>query len=135
MLKKVERRLVNKLISAGYESPYLDRLRRCVGAQATQDALEAEIAQEIAGALGRAGAKVDLLLLKLQLARDAHDEADGSERSRLADEYAALRQQALTARWELQVHREAVGMRGSHRSLDETYPIPPPLHGKSAASG
>lgn len=135
MLKKVERRLLERLISSGYESPYLDRLRHHVGPQASQEMLEAEIAQEIASALGRAGAKVDLLLLKLDLARKAFEEAEGSEKDQRAGEHEALRQQALTARWELQVHQEAAGFRRSHRRLEQVYPVPPPLKEKSTSSG
>jgi hypothetical protein len=46
--------LVRQLTDAGYESPYLDRLRARVDPAQAQDTLEQEIIREMASALGRA---------------------------------------------------------------------------------
>jgi hypothetical protein len=116
--------LVRTLADAGHQSPYLDRLRARVDPSRAQDDLETEIRAEIAAALGRAEDKVNAALLRLELAgRDLDTAADGDRRQRTAD-FNALREEALHARWELLVHREAVGFR-RNGMLDELYPIPP----------
>lgn len=117
--------LVRELRDAGIESPYLDRLRARHDVAAAQEELEKEIIHEMAQALGRAGEKVDVALLRLDLAGKALAAAtDPGERARLAAAFNALRDAALTARLELRIHREAVGIRRND-ALDREYPIPP----------
>lgn len=117
--------LVRELRDAGIESPYLDRLRARHDVAAAQEELEREIIHEMAQALGRAGEKVDVALLRLDLAGKALAAAtDPGERARLAAAFNALRDAALTARLELRIHREAVGIRRND-ALDREYPIPP----------
>ena len=117
--------LVRELRDAGIESPYLERLRARHDVAAAQEELEKEIIQEMAQALGRAGEKVDVALLRLDLAGRALASAtDADERARLATAFNALRDAALTARQELRIHREAVGIRRND-ALDREYPIPP----------
>lgn len=117
--------LVRELRDAGIESPYLERLRARHDVAAAQEALEKEIIQEMALALGRAGEKVDVALLRLELAGKALAAAiDADERARLTVAFNALRDAALTARHELRIHREAVGIRRND-VLDREYPIPP----------
>jgi hypothetical protein len=117
--------LVRELRDSGIESPYLDRLRARHDVAAAQEELEKEIIHEMAQALGRAGEKVDVALLRLDLAGKALAAAtDDGERARLADAFNALRDAALTARHELRIHREAVGIRRND-ALDREYPIPP----------
>jgi hypothetical protein len=78
----------------------------------------------IAAALGRAEDKVNAALLRLELAqRRLADALHGPERRRLVADFNALRDEALHARWELLVHREAVGFR-RNGILDELYPVP-----------
>jgi hypothetical protein len=116
--------LVRTLTDAGHESPYLDRLRARLDPARAQLDLETEIRAEIAAALGRAEDKVNVALLQLELAGRALDAAPpGPERRRLAAAFNALRDEALQARWELLVHREAVGFR-RNAILNELYPIP-----------
>jgi hypothetical protein len=118
--------LVLALQDQGYESPYLDRLRRRLDPEQAQATLEQEIVQEIAAALGRSAAKLDLALLRLELAgrdRDAVTD-DDTERAACAARFDALRTQALQARHELLIHREAVGIRRND-ILETLYPIPP----------
>jgi hypothetical protein len=117
--------LVRELRDSGIESPYLDRLRARHDVAAAQEELEKEIIHEMAQALGRAGEKVDVALLRLDLAGKALAAAtDDGERARLAAAFNALRDAALTARHELRIHREAVGIRRND-ALDREYPIPP----------
>ena len=116
--------LVLALQDQGYESPYLDRLRRRLDPEQEQATLEREIVQEIAAALGRTAAKLDLALLRLELAGKELDAVAGTERAACAARFDALRTQALQARHELLIHREAVGIRRND-ILETLYPIPP----------
>lgn len=118
------RSLVRSLSDAGYESPYLDRLRRRIDVTGSDTALETELVREMAAALGRAEDKVNAGLLRLELAgRALEDARTPAERTRCADEFESARMAALRARWELLVQREAVGIR-RNQVLEELYPIP-----------
>jgi len=120
------KRLVTGLKERGYESVYLDRLQQRLDVEAAHEVLEQEIVAEMAAALGRSAAKVDLALLHLELAaRDIDAAADDDERARLVARFNALRAEAMRARHELAIHREAVGFRRNH-DLDRLYPVPGP---------
>jgi len=120
------KRLVTGLKERGYESVYLDRLEQRLDVEAAHEVLEQEIVAEMAAALGRSAAKVDLALLHLELAaKDIDAAADDDERARLVARFNALRAEALRARHELAIHREAVGFRRNHE-LDRLYPVPGP---------
>ena len=126
--------LVRELRDSGFESPYLDRLRSRVDVETAQEQLEKEIVREMALALGRSGEKVDVALLRLELAaKDVAAAADG-ERAVLVERFNALRDDALKARHELRIHREAVGIR-RNEGLDAMYPIPPRLGVSAARDG
>jgi hypothetical protein len=114
------KRLVEELRDSGYESVYLDRLRGRLDVDGSQAVLEQEIVQEMAAALGRTAAKVDLALLRLEMA--ARDLAAGGDAAAVA-RFNALREEALRARLELVIHREAIGFRRTDE-IDRTYPIP-----------
>jgi hypothetical protein len=116
--------LVRQLTDAGYESPYLDRLRARVDPAQAQDTLEQEIIREMASALGRAEDKLNAALLRLELAGRALAAAvDCAERRDRALVFNAERTHALRARWELTIQREAVGIRRNDM-LERLYPIP-----------
>ena len=118
-------RLVRELKDTGYESPYLDRLRARLDPAEAVARLETEIVQEMAQALGRTEDKLNYTLLRLELATRAIDAApDELVRHERVKEFNALRQEAIEARRNLQIHREAIGIR-RNRMLDELYPIPP----------
>jgi hypothetical protein len=120
------KRLVAGLKERGYESVYLDRLEQRLAVEAAHEVLEQEIVAEMAAALGRSAAKVDLALLHLELAaQDVDAAADDEERDQLVARFNALRAEALRARHELAIHREAVGFRRNHE-LERLYPIPRP---------
>jgi hypothetical protein len=117
--------LVAELKERGHESPYLDRLRARLDVEQAQVSLEREILQEIAAALGRTEAKLNYALLQLELAaRDLDAAADDAERAARSARFETLRTEALRARHELLIHREAVGMRRNDL-LETLYPIPP----------
>lgn len=118
------KKLVRELRDEGFESPYLDRLRERLDVAAAQEQLEVEIVREMAQALGRAEEKVLVALLRLDVAaRDIDRAADGAERGRLVLRYNEFRSEALAARHELLVHREAVGIR-RNQVLESLYPVP-----------
>jgi hypothetical protein len=118
-------KLVRELKDSGYESPYLDRLRARLDPTEAFARLETEIVQEMAYALGRTGEKLDYALLRLELAARAIDAApDERERAARVRTFNALRVEAIAARRDLLIHREAVGIR-RNKMLDDLYPIPP----------
>lgn len=117
-------KLVRELKDTGYESPYLDRLRARLDPSEAVARLEAEIVQEMAQALGRTGDRLNYALLRLELAARAIDEADEGARAERIRAFNALRVEALDARRNLLIHREAIGIR-RNKLLDELYPIPP----------
>ena len=118
-------KLVRELKDAGYQSPYLDRLRARLDPATEVARLEAEIVQEMASALGRTEDKLNHALLRLELAGRAVDAAaDALERYERVRDFNVLRLEALEARRNLQIHREAIGIR-RNRVLEELYPIPP----------
>jgi len=117
--------LVRDLADSGFESPYLDRLKRRINVELATEELEKEIVQEMASALGRAGDKVDYAFLRLDVVARAIDAAASpAERRKRVAQWNALREEAIEARYELRIHREAVGLR-RNRVLDAMYPIPP----------
>jgi hypothetical protein len=117
-------RLARALKADGRAAPPLERLRERLGVAESQQALEREIAQEIAAALGRSGAKVELALARLAEAGSALDAApDELERRRCLERFETYRRAALAARHELLIHREAVGIR-RHGELERQFAIP-----------
>jgi hypothetical protein len=117
--------LVSELKDSGYQSPYLDRLRQRLDVEQAHATLEQEIVQEIAAALGRTATKLDYALLRLELAeRDLRAAASDDDVAACAARFDALREEALQARHELLIHREAVGIRRND-VLEQLYPIPP----------
>ncbi len=125
------RELVESLDARGYESPYLERLRRVARGRRSRaegglDALRAEILAEMAASLGRAEDHVNRALLACELLDREIAALDGSDPALLAqkiDEFNRERAQAERRLWELVVQREAIGWR-RHDGLDELYPIP-----------
>jgi predicted phage gp36 major capsid-like protein len=104
------------------------------------ESIEAEIQQEKAEALGRAGERLERKLTELAELRNVllrvSDAASTSpattERDSLADlhekvnKYTRLLEEARQARHYLTIQREAVGLR-RHEDIDRQYPVPPPL--------
>ena len=125
------RSLVQQLIDEGKKSPYLDRLRERYDVRLPGETIEREILREMAGALARAEDRVNFALLELelleeQLAQRPHD-------ARLVEAFNAKREQALSVRRDLMIHRESLRFPRDPR-FEERYPIPPP-RGPAARRG
>jgi hypothetical protein len=87
--------------------------------------INAELAQEKAAALGRAGERLETAIADaaelgrlLDLAGSVEDQA------RLLGEYERARLRAAHARTALLIQREALGLR-HHRIVDQQFPEPP----------
>jgi len=91
----------------------------------THRRIEAEIVQEKAAALGRAGERLEAALDAVaSIGRRLDVTGDAAERARLLREYEDARARAQHARLALLIQREAVGLR-RHRAVEATYPEPP----------
>ena len=124
------KKLAAELAEHGMQSKYLERVRARVDAQQSLLALEAEIAGEIALALGRTEERLNLALAELELrgaklARLRGAAASGPELGAAIDAFNHQRSVAEQRRLELVIQREAAGFR-RNRAVYELYPIPPP---------
>ena len=88
--------------------------------------IEREIAGEKAGALGRAGERLETALLEAHEIAARLAAAPAAELALLGVAYERARVRAQTARMALVIQREAVGLR-QHRVVDQAFPEPPPL--------
>ena len=87
--------------------------------------INAEIAQEKAATLGRAGERLEAALEHVtSLGRRLDAAADPVERAGLLGEYESARVRAIYARLALVIQREALGLR-HHRIVDQQFPEPP----------
>jgi hypothetical protein len=87
--------------------------------------INAEIAQEKAAALGRAGERLEAALAHVtSLGRQLDATPDPHAHARLLGEYENARMRALHARLALVIQREALGLR-QHRIVDQKFPEPP----------
>lgn len=87
--------------------------------------INAEITQEKAAALGRAGERLEAALAHVaELGRRLDATVDVGEQERLLGEYESARARALQTRLALLIQREAVGLR-HHRIVDQQFPEPP----------
>ena len=93
--------------------------------QDTHRRINAEIAQEKAAALGRAGERLEAALAQVgALGRQLDAGPDPADRERLLGEYESARLRAVHARLALMIQREAIGLR-HHRIVDQQFPEPP----------
>jgi hypothetical protein len=97
---------------------------------AIDGSLAAELAMEQVTTLSRLGngleeatAKLAELALRLQ--------QPGADRAQIAAEEQAARAELLRLRWEMQVVREAMGLRGVRAEIDRNWPVPPRLVSES----
>jgi hypothetical protein len=125
------KRLAADLVAEGIESKYLTRVLARVAPDESMEALQAEIAREIAQALGRSEDHVNVALAELELHRARYERAvrEGApspERQGFADAFNAQRAVAQSKLRYLLIHREAIGFR-RNQMLNDLYPIPPKL--------
>ena len=125
------KRLAAELVAQGIESKYLDRVLARVSPDDQLETLQAELAQEIAQALGRSEDKVNVALAELELHRARYERAvrenaPVNERQGYAQAFNAQRVVAQAKLRDLLIHREAIGFR-RNQMLNDLYPIPPKL--------
>ena len=130
------------------DNPYLDLIRDTHDPSRHLKTIEDELKGTIGKALGKQGEKI---LYYIRLMQQANEEYQQAVRSRTttittcsssstptqqeiiaidkkAREYNAYRQQAIQARWELLVHRQAAGfIVNNHKTVHEHYQIPDAL--------
>lgn len=126
MFKPAWKSLVERLENRDdFESPYLDRLKARLGVAEISRSIEREILEEMAYALCRSSDKLNVALLEVDLARHEATHAASVElrRAKVA-QYHQRRREAMRARWEFIVHREALGLY-RHDIVDEEFPVPP----------
>jgi hypothetical protein len=93
--------------------------------QETHRRINAELSQEKAAALGRAGERLEAALSHAaELSRRLDATANLEEQERLLGEYESARLRALHARLALLIQREALGLR-QHKIVDQKFPEPP----------
>ena len=119
--------LASQLIAHGVQSQYIARIDAQISLEERLEGLQVEHQQEMAGALGRSGMRVNIALAELELCgaryeRAEHEGASLEELARLANAFNQQRLVAHKRLRELLIHREAVGFR-RNQILDELYPI------------
>lgn len=125
------KRLAAELVAQGIESKYMDRVLARVAPDEQMETLQAEIAREVAQALGRSEDRVNVALAELELHRARYERAvrenaPPAERQGYAQAFNAQRVVAQAKLRDLLIHREAIGFR-RNQMLYELYPIPPKL--------
>ncbi|MDP2304653.1 MAG: hypothetical protein Q8P18_01330 [Pseudomonadota bacterium] len=94
------------------------------GAEGLHRSIQAELAKERAESFARAVAKVERAYRTVAEAAAALDVSPPDERAARLARYDEQRSEALRVRWELVVHREAVGLY-QQEDFDQEWPIPP----------
>ena len=125
------KRLAAELVAQGIESQYLSRVLARVDSEGQLESIQAEIAREVAQALGRTEDRLNLALAELELLKARYDQAlqngaPASAREACATAFNAQRVVAQQRLRDLLIHREACGFR-RNAVLNELYPIPPKL--------
>jgi hypothetical protein len=125
------KRLAAELVAQGIESKYMERVLARVAPDEQMETLQAEIAREVAQALGRSEDRVNVALAELELHRARYERAvrenaPATERQGYAQAFNAQRVVAQAKLRDLLIHREAIGFR-RNQMLYELYPIPPKL--------
>lgn len=112
------------------QDTYLDAIRETHDPAWHIKTLEEELQSTIGQALGKQGQKILDRLQELQRAYEQYQQLndDACERRQIAERYNAIRNEAIQARWELMVHRQAAGfLVNNHKFVTDSYPIPPAL--------
>ncbi len=120
---------------------YLEQIRETHDPSLHLKTLEEEVRGTMGKALGKQGAKITKALTKMMEERRYYDglvqqqqqqhDPSSLELEKCIQRHNQYRQEAITARWELMVHRQAVGfIVNNHTVVTEAFPIgdalPPP---------
>lgn len=114
-------------------NPYLDQVRSEVADPALQlKSIEDELCGAIGKALGKQGEKILFAIREMKVEHTQyleHLQAQASEKAlQCATRHNDARTRAIKARWELLVHRQAVGFTvDNHSVIHSTFPITEPL--------
>lgn len=116
------------------DNQYLEHIREVHDPSLQLKTLEDELKRTIGGALGKQGEKIVSSIRKMKKTKEKYYQLvekhgfasrDVLESAKL---YNAYRKDSIQARWELIVHRQAVGFTvGNHKCVMETFPIGGPL--------
>lgn len=121
--------LVEDLKRPEQDEPYRERLARRFDAASDARSLQRELIEEMGSALRRAEDKLVAAIRACERAGAEVDRAEGKgARAAALASYERARAAARTARWELLIHRESLGLY-RHDDVDESHPIPPPRRG------
>lgn len=93
---------------------------------ALDSGLVAELLAEQAATLARLGAALDRAMARLVALREAAQQPSCDRRALIAEDRVA-RAELLRYRWELQVVKEAMGLRSVRAEIDRHWPVPPAL--------
>ena len=111
---------------------YLDHIRESHDPALHLKTLEDEIRGTMGKALGKQGDKILSALRRMQQQRDEYDDlvhhqqvpVTAARVVECAQRHNEYRKEAITARWELVVHRQAVGMIvNNHKFVHDKFPI------------
>jgi len=118
-----ERSAVRVKNTDGESNPYMDLIRDTHDPSMHLKTIEDELKGTIGKALGKQAEKI---FYYVSLMKKEFDRHQASEENRLmaAQAYNKYRKQAIQARWELLVHRQAAGfIINNHKYVMEHYPI------------
>ena len=115
---------------------YLEHIRDMHDPSLHIKTMEDELCESMGKALGKQGEKIKMALhqMELELINYQKNNTNSKSKIKAAIRYNEYRNQAIQARWELKVHRQAVGfIIGNHEHVTNTFPIPdalpiPPHH-------
>ena len=117
--------LVEQIKADRLERPYKDSVSTRVEIALPAPSLERELVEEMAYALRCSAEKVGQALERLEFVeREIEAASSPGERRKRITAYNHQRENAIRSRWELMIHREALGFR--RHELEKSFPIPPP---------
>lgn len=113
-------------------NPYLETIRSSHDPAMHLKTVEDELKGTIGAALGKQGDKIRRATHQMELEWQRYQElccaGNDTDMSASATRYKEHRKAALTARWELMVHRQAAGfVVNNHKYVTDMYPIPAAL--------
>ena len=117
--ERAARRVKN--VDAEKDSLYMDAIRDTHDPSMHLKTIEDELKGTIGKALGKQGQKIHYHVTRMQEAYAQYQEKPSPQ---VAAAFNACRKQAIQARWELLVHRQAAGfIVNNHKYVMEHYPI------------
>ena len=125
-----------KLVKSDVQNEYVDTIRKTHDPAMHLKTIEDELRGTMGKALGKQGEKILRFVRAMGQERQRYDELlekvdtplASKEVKNTVERYNELRKEAIKARWELLVHRQAVGfIVDNHNTVARHFPIGPPL--------